>query len=510
MIKAFNILILIFAVFIIQMCKGNTVEIVIAHNGAVFGNIYSSAKKTDDKIEYTGGAMLLASEIKKLRKETKTNNGLFLFLNSGSLLHGSNEAELTQGKSIVEIYNILGLDALTPGNREFSFGEDVFNKRLKEANFKIISSNFKLAKSGKNPPLVKNFIIKKINNIKIGIIGLTNPDLVKRVNPNHLQNFKILNYIAIAKKTISKVKAKGAEFIVILSHLLPDKDKVLAKKVNGIDLIIGRAIEPRKEKGKKLTYLNKIPYLLVDPKGKELGIFKWEIDKDTKKIATQDWQVRELTSNLTEPDPQILKYLQKYSARYDKLMDKKIGASKIHFPIDWQDIRRERLLGNLITDIIKESSKADFVFINTGGVRSLRNGVIKLRDILNAIPYENNITTVTLSGENILKILERGLENEKRGGWQFSKNMKLIFDSKKEKGSRIINLLINNKPINPKKFYRIGTSDYVYSLYDEFKKGKNSKFISSTLRRLFKKYLKKKSPISAKLEGRIVDKAQKK
>jgi 2',3'-cyclic-nucleotide 2'-phosphodiesterase (5'-nucleotidase family) len=490
-------------------CASNTLEVVIAHNGAVYGNIFSSAENQDGEIKYKGGAVLLSTQIKKLRDETSANNGLFLFLNSGSLWHGSNEAELTKGKSIVEVYNQIGLDAMTIGNREFGFGYDVFKQRTSQAKFDILSANI-ASKSKKFPRNIKSFIIKEIQGIKIGIIGLTNPDLIDRVNPNAVKDFNFTDYAAAAHKTVKKLKKKGVQFVVILSHLLPDKDKILAKKVKDIDLIIGRAVEPSMTKEYKLSELNKIPYALVNPKGYDLGVFKLKFNKNTKKFISHDWKVIKLNSDNTKPDKEIIKLVQKYAVRYDKLANKKLGKSNTNFYVDWKDIRRERLLGNLITDIIKKELKVDFALINTGSVRDLNKGVIKLKDLFNAIPFEDNLVSVKMTGEFLLKIIKKGLVSDKKGGWQVSRNVNLVYNSNKKKGSILKSIRIDNKPIINSKLYFVGTTGYISDLYNEFKKGKNFKTASLSIRDLFKNHIEKNSPISAKLEDRIKDTASKK
>lgn len=73
---------------------------------------------TLDEVSVMVGMPLMKHIINEVRKENKNT----LLLDSEDLFHGTNEANTEKGKGVVEVANLRGYDAMTPGNHDFNFG----------------------------------------------------------------------------------------------------------------------------------------------------------------------------------------------------------------------------------------------------------------------------------------------------------------------------------------------------------------------------------------------------
>ena len=151
-------------------------------------------------------------------------------------------ATLSRGESIVEILNYMGLDAMAAGNHDFNYGQ----KRLKElseiAKFDIVTSNV-ITSDGDT--FLDPYVIKEMNGIKIGILGLSTPETAYKTNPKNVEGLTFGEPIKYAKETVAKLKSEGVDFIIAVCHLGMDGSTKkeyqsigVLEAVDGIDLLV--------------------------------------------------------------------------------------------------------------------------------------------------------------------------------------------------------------------------------------------------------------------------------
>lgn len=161
-----------------------------------------------------------------------------IFLDAGNLLFKSSKAAETlapqwqeQALGVIEAYNLLGADAVEVGETEFALGIDKFKEIAAKAHFPFISSNLVWKKN--RQLFLRDFVLIHRQGKKIGVFGLFGQGL--RV-PSELE---IQDPVEAAKRMVSRLKSEGADMVIALTHQGYDADVQLAKKVSGIDLIVG-------------------------------------------------------------------------------------------------------------------------------------------------------------------------------------------------------------------------------------------------------------------------------
>ena len=93
-----------------------------------------------------------------------------LLVDNGDAVQGDTIGTLSKGEYIIDIMNKLGYDVATPGNHEFDYGMDQFNKLVEKADFDYISCNF-VDKDGS--PVLKPYVIKEADGVKIAFVGIS-------------------------------------------------------------------------------------------------------------------------------------------------------------------------------------------------------------------------------------------------------------------------------------------------------------------------------------------------
>ncbi|MGZ3593685.1 MAG: 5'-nucleotidase C-terminal domain-containing protein, partial [Syntrophales bacterium] len=120
------------------------------------------------------------------------------------------------------------------------------------------------------------------------------------------------------------------------------------------------------------------------------------------------------------------------------------------------------------------------------------------------LPFDNVLVTMKLTGKKILEILEQNATLE-HGILQMS-GMEIRYDTSEPVGSRVREVYIGRRPLDPEKTYTLTTVDYLAAggdAFSPFKEGKNIMY-GMALRDVLLSYLERHSPISPRVEGRII------
>jgi len=106
----------------------------------------------------------------------------------------------------------------------------------------------------------------------------------------------------------------------------------------------------------------------------------------------------------------------------------------------------------------------DVDIVNGGGIRSsIAEGDITLEDLYNVLPFQNDLVTLTVTGENIYNIMEYSYSHvgEEFGGFMHISGMALKYDAPKEVGSRIVSVTIGVKDLDRSASYTLVTFDFI-------------------------------------------------
>ncbi len=165
---------------------------------------------------------------------------------------------------IISSYNKMGCDAINVGAYDLSLGVDYLLKKEKSANFPFLSGNI-LDKHDKY--IFTPSIIKSVNGVKVGILGLCDEKLKLKKIPGY-DKFKIVNSMDKAEEITARLKKEGADYVVLLTNLKISSCRRIAQRGMPIDLIVGISKKSRIS----LPLLVKETYIAhVERGGKRIG-----------------------------------------------------------------------------------------------------------------------------------------------------------------------------------------------------------------------------------------------
>ncbi|MFD2442755.1 5'-nucleotidase C-terminal domain-containing protein [Bacillus sp. CGMCC 1.16607] len=487
-----------------------------------------------------------ATAVKEVRAQ-KPNN---LLIDAGDVFSGTLYFNEFQGQADLELMNYLGYDMMTFGNHEFDLGASpdghkALSEFVKKAKFPFISANVDFSKDalfnglqnrGTVAEKIENGqifdgIIKVVDGQKVGIFGLTTAETAGISSP---VNVTFSDYVKESERMVQEFKKLGVNKIIAVSHLgyddnvAFDNDLELAKKVEGIDVIIGGHTHTKLAEPTVISEGKQEPTIIVQAYeyGQALGTLDVTFDyygKITghagKLIVTDD-------KATIEEDAGALEILKPYKEQVTKLQNQSIGAETTT-KLDGERANartRETNLGNLITDGMLATAKTinpDTVIAltNGGGIRaSIDAGDITLGEILTVMPFINTLGIMNLKGSEIKTALEQSVSQvpKENGGFLHVSGLKFTYDSSKEAGKRVVSIEVKGKDgsftaLDESKNYIVATNTFTAKggdNYDVFKKVYAEGRVSEPGNvdyEMFRDYLQTSKKIDVKVEGRIVD-----
>jgi hypothetical protein len=188
-----------------------------------------------------GGLARRATFIEGLRHEWKN----VILVDTGDLLYSrfpnSSPKEKEMGELRADLfmktYNLMGYDAFTPGEFDLFFGVENLVKMSRQANFPFLAANLLNSKTKK--PVFKPYIIKEVQGVKVGLLGLISnrQPLGMGGPPGEKEKFRLADPIETAQKILPRLKKK-CKLIVALVHMDADEQQMLAKACPDIFFIL--------------------------------------------------------------------------------------------------------------------------------------------------------------------------------------------------------------------------------------------------------------------------------
>lgn len=471
-----------------------------------------------------GGAARLAEQVKRLRAEKPA-----LLLSAGDMIQGDSWANLGSGEPVIELMNLMQFDAMVTGNHEYDFGQDVLRQRIRQASFPVLAANVS-GLEGLAP-----YTIVTQGGARIGIIGLVTDETPESSHPRNTTGLRFSSPLARAAELVRELRGKS-DLIVLLTHLGHSQDRALAESLNGVLsaaphtsmltgnlLIIGGHSHTRVENPVKIgsSYVAQ-----AWEHGKTLGVI--DVTVDGGRIVSCSGRLDEITPDLGDGDPQVAELVKKYDARSDALLGRIVGTAAVE--LQQSGIRRkETNLGDLIADIVRETSGAEVAIVNGGSIRtSIRQGPVSMRDIYAALPFNSYIVAVRMSGRQLRETLEHGVSGIEKGEGRFPQvsGLKFVFNPARPVGKRVGSIAVSGRPLDEKRDYQVATLDFMAAGGDGYqafgaaiRSGgdysdtggalHSSRLVYNDpgrwLRDIVVAYLEKSGPVRPRLDGRITE-----
>ena len=397
------------------------------------------------KIDNFGKLAYLVDSIKALHKH------VFLVA-AGDNFTGNPIVDMypDKGFPMIDLMNKVGFNLSALGNHEFDLGQELLNKRRKEAGFPFICANINVT----NSKLIKPdpYFVLKAGKYRIPFLGLIQlgenglPDS----HPSRLVGIGFSPAEETAKNYMWLKDRYG--MLIGLTHLGIEGDEPLAQKFPQFDVIIGGHSHTLMTKP---MMVNNVMIVQTGSGLRSVGMTTLLITKG--KITDRKYELIALSS-VKGIRKDVQEAIDKYNDNAE--MNRTIAVAE-------KALKNEEELGSLMTDAITHRFKIDFAFQNSGGIRipSLPQGDIKYKDIFRLDPFGNQVVTFTLTLPEIRSLIRNSFNRNKEIDLYVSgMNYTVIID---ENGicTDVEMTDKSGNPLDPDKKYTVGMNSYIAASY---------------------------------------------
>lgn len=235
---------------------------------------------------------------------------------SARSLQGPPISSFFEGASTVEAFNAIGADSVAVGNHEFDYGQEALQARIQEAEFPFLAANVRDAQTGEQPKGIRPYVIERLRGVKVGVIGVANPDTKNVTLPAATEGLEFLDLEASAEAVndaVAELRRRKVQTILVAAHqgLTAPGEGDLAELVRGlsreVDLVLGGHVPLEFN-----TEINGIP--VVQPYGNTRGYADavLTVDRKTKDVVGSDVQTDATFVDAIEPDREVAAIVERY------------------------------------------------------------------------------------------------------------------------------------------------------------------------------------------------------
>lgn len=462
------------------------------------------------------------ARVKTVLDATRPSHPDSLLLNAGDEFQGTMFFSYYGGWRIADTLNQMGFDGMTLGNHEWDRGDDHLGDFLSNLTFPIISANIN-SDNEKLNRTIKPFHI--YDKFQLAVIGVTTDTTPTTSSPGKGTHF--VDPIVAVQDTVNFIKSTtNITRIVALTHIGYEQDIRLAKETTGLSLIMGG--HSHSKLGNATDAVGAYPTVAQNKEGDEvfvvtawrwgehLGYIDITFDESGKVLEYHGAPIH--ITNTTARDPGLQKQIDEWRAPFEKFAAEEIGVSLTE--LDQTTCQtQECLMGDLITDAMLDyrlSSNSTpppvMALANAGGIRaSIDEGAITRGEVLAAFPFQNAVVEVVISGQRLWDTLEGIFSKVNQNNnaavtsfFQISKGTKILYDPSAAVGSKLVSVKFGDVALDRAADYRVVTIDFLATGGDNFFSPAFSGLVTlETLDEVLVNYIKTKSPLDMKLDGRI-------
>lgn len=461
------------------------------------GNLEPPAGSTGKVSGYdAGGAAYLATHLARLKAAYPASAIVAAGDDIGAspLVSG-----LFHDEPTITFMNNIGVAASSVGNHEFDHGVMEL-ARLQQggcapdgcspgepftgAKFPYLAANVTDAE-GKLPPSLKPWTIVQVGSHKIGLVGTVTPDTVNLVFPEGIRGFTFGDEAAAINHYVPEMKAAGAETVVALMHDGGSQRAAAGAQVdyNGCADItpnvtdLAKRIDPAVQ-ALFTAHSHQSYVCTIDGKSVTQAASYGRLITDLTLSFTpggvQTSAVNRVVTRDVTPDASATALVNFYTEQARPRTARVVGAAAATLPHD-PDATGVSPLGNVIADSMLAATAgpvpAVAAFMNPGGVRAdIKAGPVTYGDIYTVQPFGNQVVTLTLTGQQVLRLLEQQWDNASKPAMLSPAGITYAYSDSAPKGAKVIgdSVRIAGQPLNPAATYRITTNSFLASGGDGF------------------------------------------
>ena len=451
-----------------------------------------------------GGAEHLATAVAQLRQKNPNH----IFVAAGDLIGASPLlSALFRDEPTIQSLSLMGLEASAVGNHEFDRGSAELLRMQRGgchpmdgckgpepftgADFKYLAASTIDARTGRT--LLPAYHVKHFEGIPVAFIGLTLKDTPTIVVPSGVKGLTFRDEAQTVNELVPQLRAQGIEAIVLLIHEggWPSGDYNECPGISGpiVDIVkkLDKAVDLVVSGHTHRAYNCRIDGRLVTSADK-FGTIVTEIDLvldprngDVVSAAADNLIVRNDKFAKDAAQTQLIAAYEQLSAPLARRVVARLNGALTRD----ENPAGETRIGQVVADAqlaatrTAADSGAQLALMNPGGLRAALSpqldaqgqGEVRYEDLFAVQPFYNNLVTLSLSGAQLLHVLEQQWLNQPRPRiLQVSNGFAYTWDAARPEGQRVVpgSVLLDGSLLEVNANYRVTVNSFLAAGGDNF------------------------------------------
>ena len=163
------------------------------------------------------GGSAFSNYLDNLRNDSNKNDEELILLDGGNFFQGHPLGMYNNGSTLIDWMNRLGYDAIVPGSYDFISGATNLNSLASKSNFPFLFANLECNSCPLTNANIKPYLLKEVDGITIGILGIVNSQLTELVLSENLSGSIANTEVKAIQNWIPEMKSQGATVIIVLT-----------------------------------------------------------------------------------------------------------------------------------------------------------------------------------------------------------------------------------------------------------------------------------------------------
>ncbi len=495
---------------------------------------------SDPDVGPVGGAAVLSAYWQADRAKDPNS----LTLTAGDAFGGSPPlSNLFADEPAAFAIRMMGIDVDTLGNQNFNSGLDILQRLIAFTGVQYVSADLTNLNAN-NLSNVHKFEIVDVGGVKVGVIGLTNPEAPTQVFPGYFGSMQVSDPLIAARTAREEAAKAGAQVFVLIAHLGVDSvDPItnaasgqlidLAQQLDGYDAIFGSNTD--------VQFSGRVNGALVvqnRSQGRTYTRTNLSFDKATGRVTKTSVDFVSPTTKGVTPDARIEARMAPYRKELNARLAVTVAGSSAPIPrtdvCGRSDSRFcESAAGNVVADAMRAAYATDFAITNSGGIRAditcppvgdpgdfcpgfapppypVTQGQLEA-----VLPFGNIAATVSVNGTELKSMLENGVSMMPAADGRFPQVAGLCFayDIAAPVGSRVTSVSrqgtdgscgATKLDLTPAASYSLVINDFMAAGGDDYPKLTAHSVTRDPMDEVLRRYVGTHPSLAPVIQGRIV------
>ncbi len=388
-------------------------QLTLFHTNDLRGNIYSEEglddvdQDEDQGPENTADQAGLAALVSMIRAHDGAGGDSTLVLDGGNAMGATPACDVDGCRTLFQLMDMMGYDAMTVGEHEFTYGPDTLASRAGQVDFPVLGANLgsgdavdeagdAVDKAGDAvDKAIAPFLLTERSGLQIAVMGLvssrTTDDLTS-VDPAALD-------IRDPHKTLESLlagPAGRADVRIALVNMSMDEARDLALAFPQVQLFIagGTQAGPEPRLAEHVVRFVDGRYLVTTPgRGTHLGRLEITFRREGGNTAVTGLRPFLVPAGSTAPlDSAVSAVVAWHRETVRRIYDVRIGRTRV--PIEDT--------GAWIADLARTKLEADVAAVDRHALRPMRlDGEVRLRTVTRLVRDNDVLVRVTVSGRQL-------------------------------------------------------------------------------------------------------------